>query len=85
MRCSSPRCPTERAEGSRFCERHRDLFAKAAAEIEEGKTHRIRSPTRTPRRVVKVCDTPGCPEPVEPRESYCAAHLEELSRRAAQA
>jgi hypothetical protein len=45
-RCASPRCTDERAEGSRFCVYHRDLFADVRAEIEAGARARLRSPER---------------------------------------
>jgi hypothetical protein len=77
MRCSTPHCPTERAEGSRFCAEHRDLLAGIAAEIDRG-NYTLMKKTRRPR--AKQCETDGCKEPPLPRESYCAAHLEEIER-----
>jgi hypothetical protein len=81
MKCRSPRCPSDRAEGSGFCEHHRDLFAAVASEINAGKTARLRSPGRKRRRaVLKSCDTPGCEGHAAPRESYCAECLSQLAR-----
>lgn len=80
MRCANPRCQTERAEGSRFCAEHRDQLARFAAEIEEGKGARLRSPesARQRRELLKHCQAPDCLEKVVPRESYCAYHLERI-------
>jgi hypothetical protein len=80
MRCSTPRCPTDRADGSRFCAYHRDLLAGFREEIAAGSHARLRTPER--RRALpptKRCDMPGCPETAEPREPYCLAHLEALA------
>ena len=79
MRCSTPRCPTDRADGSRFCAYHRDLLAGFAADIAAGSHARLRSAERRrPPPPRKRCDMPGCPETAEPREPYCLSHLEEL-------
>ena len=81
MRCLSPRCPSDRADGSRFCAFHRDLFASVAAEIDDGKASRLRTPERRSRRTMyKQCDADGCPECAAPRESYCTFHLKLLAR-----
>jgi hypothetical protein len=80
MRCLSPRCPSQRAEGSRFCAYHRDLFASVAEEIEDGKAARLRTPQRRRRTMFRLCDWSGCPECAAPRESYCEYHLRLLAR-----
>ena len=80
MECRSPRCPSEQAEGSRFCEYHRDLFASIAVAIDDGKSIRRRSPERKRRTMFKECDWDGCPFCALPRESYCGAHLRMLAR-----
>ena len=82
MRCSSPNCPTDRAEGSRFCEFHRDILAHYRDEIAATPRARLRTGRRLPKR---RCDMPGCPETAEPREPYCVFHLESLDRRASEA
>lgn len=82
MKCHSPNCPSDRAEGSRFCGFHRDLFASVAAEIDDGKISRRHSPERAHRRrtLFKGCDWDGCPESAAPREAYCTHHLAMLTR-----
>jgi hypothetical protein len=81
MKCRSLNCPSPPVDGSRFCELHRDLFASVAAEIEEGKEARLRSPERRNRRTMfKECDWPDCSECAAPRESYCAMHVRALAR-----
>lgn len=80
MQCRSPHCPSPRAEGSRFCAYHRDLFTSIAGEIDDGKTARRRSPERRRRTMFKECDAPECPDCAVPRESYCAYHLKLLAR-----
>jgi hypothetical protein len=79
MRCSSPHCPLERANGSRFCETHRSLFASIAAEIDDGKEERRRTPERRRRTMFKKCDWASCTECAAPREAYCEYHLRALS------
>lgn len=81
MRCASPNCPTDRAENSNFCERHRDLFAEIAAEIDDGKVERLRHYRRKRRTLFKECAAEGCSDCAAPRESYCDHHLEVLARR----
>jgi hypothetical protein len=79
MRCASRNCRTERAEGSRFCAEHRDLLARVAADIENGKRLRRKSPEiRNKRKTPKLCDADGCYEYALPREPYCAEHMEDL-------
>lgn len=85
MRCSSPNCPTDRAEGSRFCEFHRDILAHYRDEIAAGSRSRLRTPKRTKRLPKRECDMLGCQETAEPREPYCVLHLEILERRASEA
>jgi len=88
MQCSSRNCPQPRAEGSRFCEEHRELFAALRAEIDEGARARLRSPERERKRrrtMYKECDEAGCTECALPREAYCEWHLEQIARRSAQA
>jgi hypothetical protein len=79
MRCSSPRCPLDRADGSRFCAEHRDLLASIASEIDDGKDIRRRTPERTHRTMFKKCDFKTCIDSAMPRESYCAFHLRMLA------
>jgi hypothetical protein len=79
MRCSSPRCPLDRVDGSRFCASHQELFASIATEIDDGRDARRRSPDRRRRTLFKACDWAGCPECAAPRESYCEYHVRVLS------
>jgi len=74
MRCHSPHCPQERAEGSRFCEYHRDLFAALAAEMDIPRKRREFQPVARPRTMFKECDETDCHERALPREPYCAYH-----------
>lgn len=75
MRCSSPRCSTERAEGSRFCAEHRNQFAAMAVEINESNVSWRRTGKRSPH---KRCEATDCPELALPRENYCEQHLREI-------
>ena len=80
MKCASPHCQSDRAEGSGFCAYHRDQLAAVASDIDGGKAARLRSPERRRRAPPKFCDVPECQRRAEPRESYCAHHLKLFAR-----